>query len=105
MNWALRQPDGSTLNNDTTFRRRFFNIMMALSYGGGASFITVDGEWHCIGVLIPPGKKLGGLKGYLACWRDMLWCLWKAGWRTSLVSETVMISLPRSPFLTVRTTH
>lgn len=84
MNFCLRRPHGSTLNHDTLFRQRFFNVIMALSYGGNASFITVDGQWQCAGVVIPPGNKVGGLRGYLACWRDALWCLWKAGWRTSL---------------------
>ncbi|KAK5949296.1 hypothetical protein OHC33_009649 [Knufia fluminis] len=83
MNWSLRRPDGTSLNNDPTFQQRFFNICMAFSYGGHASFVTVDGEWKCVGVMLPPGQKVGGLRGYLASWRDVLWCLWKAGWRIS----------------------
>lgn len=89
MNWCLRRPDGSTLNSNPTYRQRLFNVMMALSYGGSASFVTTDGAWKCTGVLLPPGKKLGGLRAYLACWRDVSWCLWKAGWRTSLVRNSI----------------
>ena len=59
--------------------------MMGLSYGGNASFVNIDGEWKCVGVLVPPRKKPGGFAGYLACWRDALWCFWKAGWRTTRV--------------------
>ena len=85
--WCLRQSDGSTLNDDEVFRQHHFRLLMGLAYCGKANFVNVDGDWNCVGVLIPPGKQLGGLAGYLACWKDALWFLWKAGWRTSRVSD------------------